>query len=85
MAAALRVIYVSLLGTAWSLTFDDGESENRRGWTTSSATFQDVATVRKDFVKSRRILAQRTRSRGTRIEFEIQRALRAIKCQFLMH
>lgn len=45
------VIYALLLGTAWSLTFDDGESENQRGWTTSSATFQDVASVREDFVK----------------------------------
>jgi len=51
VATALRVIYVPFLGTAWSLTFDDGESENRRGWTTSSATFQDVASVREDFVK----------------------------------
>lgn len=67
------VIYEPFLGTAWSLTFDDGESENRRGWTTS-ATFQDVASVREHFVKSR-ILAQRTRSGRTPI-IEIQTTLR---------
>lgn len=62
-ATASRVIYVPFLGTARLVVNlrrrQIGEPARRRGWTTSSATFQDVASVRQDFAKSQRILAQR--------------------------